>query len=344
MTRPVTTDHVPEPVLDVSGLRVQYRIKRASKPLVAVDDVSFHIERGETFGLIGESGSGKSTVARAIMRLAPVARGEIVVDGRRLESLGGRALRAARRSMAMVFQDSGDSLDPRMSVGQSIAEPIRLQGDVDNATIDRLVADALNRVGLDSDHAARRPHELSGGQRQRVNIARALTLRPQLLISDEAVSALDLSVQAGILNLLVKLQQDLGFGHLFISHDLAVVGHIADRVGVMYLGQLVEIGQGREVLTAPLHPYAEALLAAEPKALPSTHREAKRVIVRGDIPSPINPPSGCRFRTRCLYAQQRCVDEEPLARPVGGRLVACHFAESLHLRGWDASTDQSIPS
>jgi oligopeptide transport system ATP-binding protein len=335
--RPATdagTGAASRPVLEVEDLRVYFKIKESQTPLRAVDGVTLAIDPGETFGLIGESGSGKSTVARAIMRLAPVAGGTITIDGVRFDRLRGRALRAARRRVQMVFQDPHESLDPRMTVQQSIAEPLRLNERLSRAELDERIESLLARVELDRHHASRKPHALSGGQKQRVNIARALALDPQLLICDEAVSALDLSVQAGILNLLTDLQRELGLSYLFISHDLGVVAHVADRVGVMYLGQLTELAPTTTLVARPRHPYTEALLSAEPQPVPSTHRQSRKITLQGDIPSPLDPPSGCRFRTRCRYAAERCASEEPQLRPLeDGTLVACHFAETLELQG-----------
>jgi oligopeptide/dipeptide ABC transporter ATP-binding protein len=302
--------------------------------LRAVDGVSLHVDAGETFGLIGESGSGKSTVARAVMRLAPLAGGSVVLDGAPMHELRGGALRRARRNVQMVFQDPHESLDPRMTVQQSVAEPLQVNAVGDRSARASKVAELLGRVELDPQHALRHPHAISGGQKQRVNIARALALSPKLLICDEAVSALDLSVQAGILNLLLDLQRELGLAYLFISHDLAVVAHVADRIGVMYLGQLVEVGPTASVVSTPRHPYTEALLAAEPEPVPASMRTSTRIRLEGDIPSPLDPPSGCRFRTRCRYATDRCAAEVPPLRDNGdGTLVACHHADILQLQG-----------
>lgn len=326
-------DAVAEPLLSVQALDVRFDLPGSRATLRAVDGVSFEIGRGEIFGLIGESGSGKSSVARAIMRLAPIAGGAVTLAGTRLDQLGGRELRRHRRRVQMVFQDSSDSLDPRMTVRQAIAEPLRMRDDLLPKAAGDLVASLLVRVGLDESHLDRKPHTLSGGQKQRVNIARALALDPELLVCDEAVSALDVSVQAGIINLLMSLQQELGISVLFISHDLGVVAHLADRIGVMYLGRLAEVATARSLTRRPLHPYTEALLAAEPEPKPSTHRVARPPLIAGEVPSAANPPSGCRFRTRCRYVRKRCADEQPPLRPVGGGLVACHFAEELTLEG-----------
>ncbi len=324
---PVTT------LLDVRDLRVTFPVRGTKLQLRAVDGVSFRIESGKTFGLIGESGSGKSTVARAITRLVPLAGGSVSLDGVRLDTLGRGELRRARRRVQMVFQDPHESLDPRMDVRRSIAEPMQIAGGRSAEAVQREVSELLGLVELHPTLGERRPHQLSGGQKQRVNIARALALQPALVICDEAVSALDLSVQAGVLNLLLRLQRELRLAYLFISHDLGVVAHVSDEIGVMYLGKLVEVASTRSLVTHPRHPYTEALLGAEPQAVPSTHREARPPAIQGDIPSPLAPPSGCHFRTRCTYAVERCAAEEPELRDVGGSQVACHFADSLELRG-----------
>ncbi|MPY95796.1 MAG: ATP-binding cassette domain-containing protein [Acidimicrobiia bacterium] len=347
MTAPLTTPTggegpVPVPehgaaLLDVADLRVHYPVPRGK--LRAVDGVSFHVGAGETLGLIGESGSGKSTVARAVLGLAPLTTGEVHLRGVRLDQLSRRELRRQRRHVQMIFQDPHEALDPRMDVWSAIAEPLRIHGVRSRTERDRRVADLLERVGLRLEHGERRPHELSGGQKQRVSIARALTLGPALLICDEAVSALDVSIQADILNLLVDLQRERSLAYLFISHDLAVVAHVADRVGVMYLGRLAEVGPADDVVARPRHPYTEALLSAEPQALPRRLRERQRIVLEGDLPSPVDPPSGCRFRTRCRYAAERCATEEPQLREVGPhRWSACHFAETLDLRGQEQGT------
>jgi peptide/nickel transport system ATP-binding protein/oligopeptide transport system ATP-binding protein len=296
--------------------------------------VSLTIAGSEAFGLIGESGSGKSTLARAVIRLVPLANGTVTVAGQQLHHLKGKKLRTARRSVQMVFQDPHESLDPRMTVNQAVAEPLVVNGFGARRAVEDKVVELLERVELDPALGTRHPHALSGGQKQRVNIARALALDPTLLICDEAVSALDLSVQAGILNLLLNLQRDLGLAYLFISHDLAVVAHLADRVGVMYLGQIVERASTGDLLARPRHPYTEALLAAEPEPVPLSVRTTTGHRVEGDIPSALHPPSGCRFRTRCRYATERCVDEVPPLREVApGSWAACHYADTLMLEG-----------
>jgi oligopeptide/dipeptide ABC transporter ATP-binding protein len=324
---------VANPLLEVRDLHVRFAVSGSRAQLRAVDGVSLQIAGGETFGLIGESGSGKSTVARAVTRLVRISSGTVSLAGARMDSMHGRVLRAARRRVQMVFQDPHESLDPRMSARQSVGEPLRIAGGMSNAAIEQRVTELLERVELHPSLGDRRPHQLSGGQKQRVNIARALAPGPELLICDEAVSALDLSVQAGVLNLLLELQRELGVAYLFISHDLGVVAHVADRIGVMYLGRLVEVAETSALVRRPRHPYTEALLAAEPQAVPSAYRTPRAATLQGDIPSPLDPPSGCHFRTRCAYAQARCAAEEPLLRELDGDWVACHFADSLELRG-----------
>lgn len=322
------------PLLSVSGLEVRFKLPGQAAPLRAVDGVSFDVGKREIFGLIGESGSGKTSVARAVMRLMPIAAGTIELGGTRFDRLRGKELRLERRRVQMVFQDPHEALDPRMTVRQAVLEPLRLGATVPHGGLDARVLDLLHRVGLDENYLDRKPHALSGGQKQRVNIARALALEPELLVCDEAVSALDVSVRAGILNLLLELQQELGISVLFISHDLSVVAHLSDRIGVMYLGRIAEIAPAASLLTRPRHPYTEALLAAEPESRPSTHRTPRPPVIRGDVPSAARPPSGCRFRTRCRYVRERCAEEEPFPRPVGeDAVVACHFAEDLVLTG-----------
>jgi len=292
----------------------------------AVDGVSFTVRAGETLGLVGESGSGKSTTGRVMLRLAPATSGSVFFDDRDVFALDGRALRALRREMQIVFQDPYSSLNPRMTVGEAIAEPIlvhRLAGRRETA---ERVADLLTRVGLAPDHARRYPHEFSGGQRQRVGIARALALRPRFIICDEPVSALDVSIQAQILNLLADLQRDLGLTYLFVAHDLAVVRHISNRVAVMYLGRIVEEAETEAIFDAPLHPYTRALLASIPVPDPNVRRE--RVVLSGDAPSAAAPPPGCPFHPRCPDAIAECRAEVPALRQVRpAHTVACIRAE-----------------
>lgn len=329
----------PRTLLEVEDLTVRFRTRGPSRAVVhAVTEVSFDIAPGETLGLIGESGSGKSTVARAVSQLLRGQRvnvtGSISLDGVRIDQLSKRDLRAQRHRMQMIFQDPNDALDPRMTVRQSIEEPLRVLGRAGGGELGATVERALDTVGLAPAMADRRPHELSGGQRQRVNIARAMVLEPQLVLCDEVVSALDVSIQADILNLLAAFQREQNVAYLFISHDLGVVASVSNRIGVMYLGRLVEVGTTAQVVRNPQHPYTEALLSAEPEAVPSRLRARTRIILDGDIPSPIDPPSGCGFRTRCRYAQDRCEAEVPPLNPsADGHLVACHFADELQLTG-----------
>lgn len=318
------------PILDVHELKTWYPVRRGmfgrgSAWLRAVDDVTFTVMRGETLAIVGESGCGKSTLGRTILRFVEATGGNVWLDGHRITEMSRVELRRLRRHMQVVFQDPASSLSPRMRVRDIIAEPLvnfGLAGD--RAAVDARVADLLCQVGLPRSAAERYPHEFSGGQRQRIAIARALAPEPDLIICDEAVSALDTSSKAQIVNLLSDLQQRLGLALLFISHDLAVVEHIADRVAVMYLGKIVEIGARAALFEEPAHPYTRALLSAvlDPSR---AHRRA-RIILRGEVPSPIDPPSGCRFRTRCPHAFDRCAAEEPALRErPGGQAAACHL-------------------
>ena len=320
-------------LLRVTNLVKNFEIKRKQKAggkkrlVQAVTNVSFSIAKGETLGLVGESGSGKTTVGRCILRLIEPTSGEILFDGQDLGSLKFEELRALRRKMQIVFQDPFASLDPKMTVGASIAEPLVVQG-VPGDHNDK-VLELLELVGLSADHSQKFPHEFSGGQRQRIGIARALALNPAMIILDEPVSALDVSIQAGIVNLFEDLQKQIGMSYLFIAHDLSVVRHIADRVAVMYLGKIVEIGDQQSVYENPTHPYTKALLSAVPLPDPKLERARNRIMLEGDVPSPINPPSGCRFRTRCWKATDICAQEEPvLSVRLTGQMSACHFPES----------------
>ncbi len=323
------------PLLEVRNL-VKYfpvqrgLLKRTVGQVKAVDDVSFSVMRGETFGLVGESGCGKSTTARLVLKLMSSTSGQIFFQGNDITHLEGEDVRKLRADMQIVFQDPYASLNPRMTVRQIIAEPMIVQGvpkDQANARVD----DLLVTCGLAVEHGSRYPHEFSGGQRQRVGVARALANKPQLIFLDEPVSALDVSIQAQIVNLLEDLQKEMDLTYVFIAHDLSVVAHISDRIGVMYLGKIVETGTREQVFSHPSHPYTKALLSAVPLPDPRQERERKRdrIVLQGDIPSPANPPSGCRFRTRCWKATDLCAAQEPLlVTPAGAtHPVACHFPE-----------------
>jgi oligopeptide/dipeptide ABC transporter ATP-binding protein len=314
-------------LVEVSNLTKHF--PASNKQLVrAVDGVSFVIRRGETFGLVGESGCGKTTVGRCLLRLIEPTGGEVRFDGRNLTELNRTELRGLRRRMQIIFQDPYSSLNPRMKVGQIIAEPLVVHGSGSKAEQREKVAELLRVVGLDPDYANRYPHQFSGGQRQRIGIARALALNPDFIVADEPVSALDVSVQAQVVNLLQDLQAQFGLTYLFISHGLAVVKHISSRVGVMYLGKLVELASADDIYSNPLHPYTQALLAAIPLPDPDANqRPVKRL--GGDVPTPLNPPSGCRFHTRCPHATDRCKIEEPVFSEISpGHWAACHLHDS----------------
>jgi peptide/nickel transport system ATP-binding protein len=319
-------------LLQVNDLKKHFLVRAGplgfgSTRVRAVDGVSFEIERGETLALVGESGCGKSTVGRAILRLFDITAGQVVLDGCRIDDLSAGALRPLRRRVQVVFQDPFSSLNPRMRVRDIIAEPMRSFGLAKSAAeINARVGDLLHKVRLPLEAAGRWPHEFSGGQRQRIGIARALAAKPELIVCDEAVSALDVSVKAQIVNLLHDLQQALGLSLLFISHDLAIVEHMTHRVAVMYLGKIVELAPKRDVFAAPKHPYTQALLSAVPVPRPGGSRQ--RIVLKGDVPSPVNPPQGCRFHTRCPYVFDRCRSEEPQLRLTErNHFAACHLHE-----------------
>ncbi|MDF2090860.1 ATP-binding cassette domain-containing protein [Knoellia sp. 3-2P3] len=310
----------PEVVLELDDLAMHFG------PVRAVDGVSLRIRRGQVTALVGESGSGKSTVGRCIVRLVEPTGGTVRLAGTDITHLSRSQMRSHRRDVSIVFQDPAGSLDPRMLVGDIVAEPLQLQGvGLSRKERAERVSHGLRRVGLRSEVARRYPHELSGGQRQRVSIARALMSEPTLLVADEPTSALDVSVQAAVLNLLADLQRDIGFACLFITHDLSAVEYLADDIAVMYLGQLVEQGSREEIFARPRHPYTQALLAAAPVADPGRQRSRTRVLLGDDLPSAMDPPSGCRFHTRCPIAVARCAEEAPALRRSGGASVACHF-------------------
>ena len=318
------------PLVVAEDVVVRFPTRTRRIHLQALDRVSFSIVPGETFGVIGESGSGKSTLARVLVGLLPPAQGRVLLGDVDLYGLPAGRRRRQRRDCQIIFQDPSAALDPRMSVLQSVREPIDIVGTGNRAERTQLALQMLARVGLSAEQAKRRPHELSGGQKQRVTIARALTLRPRLLVCDEAVSALDISIQAEILNLFAALQREFGLTYVFITHNLGVVAHIADRIAVMYLGRIVELAAAGAIRKRPLHPYTEALLSAEPPPLPPSVQTTKRIVLQGEIPSPIDPPSGCRFRTRCRYAQALCTSSEPEWREIEpGHWVACHFAGTV---------------
>jgi peptide/nickel transport system ATP-binding protein len=329
-------------LLDVRHLKMWFprrkgTIVRHTTYVRAVDDVSLFIQHGETLGLVGESGCGKTTVGRCIVRAYQPTAGEIIYNDKApvdLAQLNRQDLRHYRQEIRMIFQDPYSSLNPRMTVFDIVAEVLKVNHLASGSELEDRVAQLLQRVGLRSEYMRRYPHAFSGGERQRIVIARALATNPQLIVADEAISALDVSIRAQILNLMEDLQQEMGLTYLFIAHDLSVIRHICDRVSVMYVGKLVETSEATELYTRPLHPYTEALLSAVPIHNPRLRDRGRRIHLEGDVADPANPPSGCYFHPRCRYAQERCTTEAPSLREIdNGHFVACHFAESLQLRG-----------
>ncbi len=332
MTQDMTTTKEPEKILlQVNNLKKYYPVRsgllqRVSAWVKAVDDVSFHIYEGESFGVVGESGCGKTTAGRTILRLLDHTDGSVVFEDDNVFNYSDSEMKQMRKDMQIIFQDPYSSLDPRMPIGESIAEGLKVHTNMTRQERYDVVYEMLARVGMRADHAVRYPHEFSGGQRQRIGIARALALKPKFIVCDEPVSALDVSIQASVLNLLKELQDEFGLTYLFIAHNLSVVEHFCDRVGVMYLGKMVEMASRDDLFGNPLHPYTQALMSAIPIPDPSVKR--KRVILEGDVPSPLNPPSGCRFHTRCPLAYDRCSQEAPPFRDHGeGHFTACWLLE-----------------
>lgn len=321
-----------EKLIEVQGIKQYFQVAAGffkNNYVKAVDNVSFTINKGETLGLVGESGCGKTTTGRTILRLYEPTAGKIIYEGKDITNVD---MLPYRQKMQIVFQDPYASLNPRMTVGDIVAEPI----DIHNLAAskqdrnDRVIK-MLERVGLNSEHANRYPHEFSGGQRQRIGIARALAVNPEFIVCDEPVSALDVSIQAQVVNMFEELQEEMGLTYLFIAHDLSVVKHISNRIGVMYLGKMVELAESAEIAFRSLHPYTKSLISAIPIPDPNTSRERKRIVLEGDVPSPLNPPSGCRFRTRCRYATEQCALEEPAFKEVeNGHFVACHNLDKVN--------------
>ena len=342
-----------EPILQVRSLVKEFPVRGTGLlrhqvgTVSAVAGISFDVARGETFGLVGESGCGKSTAGRVMLGLIPASSGSVKFQGDEVVGMSAGELRGIRQRAQMVFQDPYASLNPRMTVQAIVGEPMVVHHIAKKGRNDR-IRELMELVGLNPEHVNRFPHEFSGGQRQRISIARALAVQPELIVLDEPVSALDVSIQAGVVNLLEDLQDQLGVSYVFIAHDLSVVRHISDVVAVMYLGKIMEVGPAEEIYTSPAHPYTQALLSAVPEPDPRLERNRQRIVLEGDVPSPINPPSGCRFRTRCPKAEAICAEAEPelIDREIG-HLVACHFAEvvtpvALAARGeaiWERPTD-----
>lgn len=325
-----------QPLVKASNLVKYYPIRggvfhKEIASVKAVDGVSMTIRQGETVGLVGESGCGKTTFGRAILRLEEPTSGEVFFEGENILAYDYNQMRALRKKMQIIFQDPFSSLNPRKSVSHIIGEPLLIHGVKNRLERNERVLELLNVVGLRKEHMRRYPHQFSGGQRQRIGVARALALNPKLIVCDEAVSALDVSIQAQVINLLKDLQEEFGLTYLFISHDLSVVEHVSDRVAVMYLGKIVELANSKELYQTPLHPYTQALLSASP--IPDPELKRDRIILRGDVPSPINPPKGCRFNTRCLYVQDICYQNEPELKEVKkDHVAACFFAETVGIK------------
>lgn len=317
-----------DPILELQDLKVYFNIGGGflKKPEIckAVDGISLKIYPGETFGLVGESGCGKSTTGRAIVKINQPTAGKILINGEDITKIKGNDLKQFKRDVQMIFQDPYASLNPRMTVGEIIKEPMDIHGIYNtNEEKEARVRELLELVGLKPDHIRRYPHEFSGGQRQRIGIARTLALNPKFVVCDEPISALDVSIQAQVINLLEKIQAEMGISYLFIAHDLSMVKHISDRIGVMYLGNLVEVGESDDLYNNPLHPYTQALLSSVPIPDPKVAKSKKRIVLQGELPSPINPPSGCVFRTRCPKAMEKCAECKPELKQVRDRLVAC---------------------
>ena len=327
------SDNKNTPLVEVKNLKKYFDISTglfSSRPLKAVDDVSFDIKRGETLGLVGESGCGKTTVGRTLLQLYTPTSGQIIYDGKEIK--GKAAINEFRKKATMVFQDPYSSLNPRMTVSDIIAEPLDIHKMyASKEEREKKVLELMDHVGLNSEHASRYAHEFSGGQRQRIGIARALAINPEFIVCDEPVSALDVSIQAQVINMFGELQEKMGLTYLFIAHDLLVVRHISDRIAVMYLGKMVELADSAVMYERPLHPYSKALMSAVPVPDPKIARANQRIALSGDIPSPLNAPSGCPFRTRCAYACERCAEEVPAFREIEkGHFVACHRVEEIN--------------